>query len=180
MNARYTYPCENCGGTIPRGVTYLCHVLRRGAVVGKGPLRRMRVHLDCQAPWYHATDDDRCRNLRQLPARVPPEAEQISTFMRARLAVTGRSPGGSEFQIRLSAELSARVLHAKDPHMAEGALAEISNNITLALHALEASAGHRKMGKKTSHVFHELQLVSGYVPKTNHDLDPDELDHRSS
>ena len=69
MRARKNYRCDNCGGVIPKGTTYLRHVVRQGANKGKDPLRNVHIHLDCQAPWYHASDDDWCRNLRQLPGK---------------------------------------------------------------------------------------------------------------
>lgn len=181
MTARYNWSCENCGGIIPSGTTYLCHVVRQGTRVGKDPLRRMRVHVDCQAPWYHATDDDRCRSLRQLPHRVPPPEVVGPGQLLVRLAISGRTPGGSEFSVCLSPELSQRILHAKRADMVDGALADISQNLTLALHALETAAGRRKQGLQTSHAFHELQIISGFHPAvTNHELDPEELVERTS
>lgn len=176
MTARYNWPCENCGGVIPKGTPYLCHVVRQGTRVGKDPLRRMRVHLDCQAPWYHVSDHDRMRNLRQLPHRVPPPEEIGPSGLLLRLAVSGRTPSGSEFTVNLSPEFSQRILHARGRNAIDGALAEIAQNMSLTLHALEAGAGRRKQGLQTSHALHELQIISGFHPAyTNHELDPETL-----
>ncbi len=170
FTARQNYPCENCGGIIPKGTTYLRHVVRQGVRKGKDPLRNVHVHLDCGAPWYHPPMDDRCRNLRQLPGRIPPPEAQISRLMGVRHSIAIDSPYG-KMLLQLPAELSQRMLHAPDERLQAGVTAEIQQAIELLLYSLSAAAGNRRRGQKISHALNELQLATGYVPNTNHDLE---------
>lgn len=172
FRARKNYPCENCGGIIPKGTTYLRHVVRLGSRVKKDPLRNVHVHLDCHAPWYHPPMDDRCRNLRQLPGRVPPREQQNLMLMRTPLAIEvgGRDKSLGTLTWLLPKELSQRMLHAPNQDLATGSWAEIEQNLQLILFALIKAAGNRRIGLKVSHALNELQFASGYVPVTNHDL----------
>ena len=173
FTARKNYPCENCGGMIPKGTTYLRHVVRLGSRKGKDPLRNVHVHLDCTAPWYHPEMDDRCRSLRQLPGRVPPPEQQDALLMHVPLAVAIGSTGDplGAFTWLLPPELAQRMLHSPNEANAIGSWAEIEQNLQLMLYALTKAAGNRRLGLKVSHALNELQLATGYVPQTNHDLE---------
>ncbi len=170
FTARKNYPCENCGGIIPKGTTYLRHVVRQGPRKGKDPLRNVHIHVDCTAPWYHPPMDDRCRNLRQLPGRVPPAEKQIPRLMSTPVSVKIDGAHGTLLW-QLPAELSQRMLHAPKEDLHIGALAELEQNLQLVLFALVQAAGNRKRGMKVSNALNELLLALDYVPTTNHTLE---------
>lgn len=158
MKARKNYPCDNCGGMIPKGTTYLRHVVRQGPNKGKDPLRNVHIHLDCQAPWHHAADDDRCRNLRQLPGRAPPPEERQERLARAPLAIKVDGEHGTLLW-QLPPELAERMLHAPKEALQLGVTAELEQALELVLTALHSAAGNRRRGLKVSHALHELQLA---------------------
>jgi len=173
FTARKNYQCENCGGIIPKGTSYLRHVVRQGSRKMKDPLRNVHVHLDCHAPWYHPEMDDRCRSLRQLPGRVPPPEQQNPLLMKTPLAIAVGERGGplGAFNWLLPAELAQRMLHSPNEVNAAGSWAEIEQNLQLVLYALTKAAGNRRVGLKVSHALNELQMATGYVPQLNHDLE---------
>lgn len=156
MQARRNYRCDNCGGVITKGTKYLRHVVRQGANKGKDPLRNVHIHLDCQAPWYHTSDDDRCRNLRQLPGRMPPDDAQDKRLGYTPLAIKVDGASGTLLW-QLPAELATRMQHAPNDDLQLGATAELEQALQLVLTALHQAAGHKRRGLKVSHALHELQ-----------------------
>ena len=158
FQARKNYQCANCGGIIPKGTTYLRHVVRLGPQKGKDPLRNVQQHQDCQAPWYHASNDDWCRNLRQLPGKIPPPEQQNPRLMTSPLSVRVDGVYGTLLW-QLPADLSQRMLHAPNEELTPGARAEIDHALMLVMKALHQAAGNRKKGKRLSHILHELQLL---------------------
>ena len=156
--ARQNYHCDNCGGVIPKGTTYLRHVVRQGPRKGKDPLQNKHEHLDCQAPWHHPEGDDRCRNLRQLPARIPPADKQNQRLMASPLVVRVDGEHGTLLW-QLPADLSQRLLHAPNEQLLPGAMAELEQGLSLVLRAMHKAAGNRRVGMRLSHVLHELQRM---------------------
>ena len=158
FRARYNYRCENCGGVIPRGTTYLRHVVRLGAQKYKDALRAVHYHVDCQAPWHHPESDDRFRNLRQIPGRVPPIEKQNERLMSAPLVVRVESENGTLLW-QLPQDLSQRLLHAPNEQILPGAIAELEQALSLVIKRMHEAAGNQRKGMRLNHVVHEFQLM---------------------
>lgn len=172
LQARKNHTCVNCGGVIPKGTTYLRHVVRQGSRHGKDPLRNLHVHFDCEAPWYHLAGDDRCRSLRQLPGRVTVADTDHIARTGVSFCVQVNSAAG-QMSWALPPRLMQQIAMAPNEATAVGAVAELQQNLALVMQALAAAAGNRHRGRRVNLALHELQLAIGYTPKTNHDLDPD-------
>lgn len=157
FRARYTYCCQNCGGSIIAGTKYLRHVERLGSRRGKDPLRNIHVHLDCQAPWYQPGDlPHRLRQIGSLPGTTPPPEvyNRSQPFIRPSVAISNSDIG--IVQWKLPAALEEKIAFCPSVSIQIGAVAEIEHSLTIVLTALVKAAGNKRESLKLSHLINEI------------------------
>jgi hypothetical protein len=140
--ARKNYCCDNCGGTIPRGVQYLCHVKRTGPRKGKDALRKIHHHLDCVAPWYQPDNTTHLlRNVARLP-RLTVEAGEGQVATGFTPAVFAQDPQIGTVQWQLPKALAQKL--SANEGIGIAAAAELGQNLTILLRALAAAASDKR------------------------------------
>lgn len=157
FRARYTYCCDNCGGSIVSGTKYYRHVVRLGSRRGKDPLRNLHTHLDCHAHWYQPGDlPRRLRYVGSLPGKVPPVDvyDRSKPFVRPNIAVCSERTG--TLQWKLPPGLEEKIAFCYSPAIQINAIAEIEQALTIVLTALVGAVGNKRKSLKLSHLLNEI------------------------